>query len=148
VTRLLPPIVALTAIASVAYGQEPSGGELVVVIPNVHSADGKIRCALYRSSEGFPDEYEHAMRSHIVRARRGSVRCVFRGLEDGRDYAVALIHDEDDDLELDTNLFGVPSEGYGVSNNAEPETFGPPTYTNARFVFRGPRMRLRIRLRY
>jgi uncharacterized protein (DUF2141 family) len=131
-----------------AAGQDAARSELVVVVTNVQSDEGKIRCALYPSAEGFPDEHRRAMRGVVVRARTGAVRCVFRGLVHGEDYAVALIHDEDDDRQLDTNVFGVPSEGYGVSNDAEAEAFGPPTYDDARFVFRGPRMLLRIRIRY
>ena len=33
-------------------------------------------------------------------------------------YAVRLYHDEDNDGELDTNMFGVPQETFGFSNDA------------------------------
>jgi hypothetical protein len=40
-------------------------------------------------------------------------------------YAVALFHDENDDHHLNTNALGIPTEGYGFSNNPT-LYFGPP----------------------
>ena len=48
-------------------------------------------------------------------------------------YAVRLYHDEDDDGELDTNLFGVPQEAFGFSNNAR-GSMGPPDFRKAAVV--------------
>ncbi len=39
--------------------------------------------------------------------------------------AVRLFHDENSNGKLDTNLFGIPSEGYGFSNNPR-SRFGEP----------------------
>ena len=40
-------------------------------------------------------------------------------------YALSAFHNENDNGELDTNLLGVPSEGYGFGNDAS-AAFGPP----------------------
>lgn len=40
-------------------------------------------------------------------------------------YSIRYFHDENSNNELDTNWLGIPSEGYGFSNNAI-GTFGPP----------------------
>ena len=42
-------------------------------------------------------------------------------------YAIRYFHDENQDYKLDTNLIGVPTEGYGFSNNVL-DTFGPPPF--------------------
>ena len=39
-------------------------------------------------------------------------------------------HDENGNGELDTNLFGIPSEGYGFANDPD-STFGPPKFEAA-----------------
>jgi len=42
-------------------------------------------------------------------------------------YAVRYIHDENSNDKLDTNWMGIPSEGYGFSNNAY-GSFGPKSF--------------------
>jgi len=57
-------------------------------------------------------------------------RLVFSDLADGQ-YAVKVFHDENGNHSLDTNMLGVPSEGYGFSNNAG--SFGPASFKDASF---------------
>ena len=59
------------------------------------------------------------------------VRLVVEGLVPGN-YAVSVIHDENGNRELDTNLIGIPTEGIGFSHNPR-VTFGPPSFANASF---------------
>lgn len=62
-------------------------------------------------------------------------------------YAVSVLHDEDGDRELDTNLFGMPTEGWAVSRNLGPSGLSAPSFEDARFrVAAGPH-RIRLRLR-
>ena len=48
-------------------------------------------------------------------------------------YAVGVLHDENRNGRIDTGLFGIPTEGYGVSNNPRPRRraarFGEATFT-------------------
>ena len=44
----------------------------------------------------------------------------------------SYFHDENNDRKLDTNIFGSPIEGYGFSNNAEPN-FGPASFEDMAF---------------
>ena len=50
-------------------------------------------------------------------AKAGTMRFVVQDLAPGR-YALSAFHDENDNGELDTNLLGIPSEGYGFGNDA------------------------------
>ena len=45
-------------------------------------------------------------------------------------YAANAFHDENDNGELDTNLIGIPTEGYGFTNDPR-TTFGPPDFEDA-----------------
>lgn len=45
-------------------------------------------------------------------------------------YAFSVLHDEDFNDRLTTNIFGIPREGFGFSNNPKILT-GPPTFTRA-----------------
>ena len=46
------------------------------------------------------------------------------------------MHDTNDNKELDSNLFGMPKEGFGFSNDAM-GMFGPPDFKKASFEHDG-----------
>jgi len=64
-----------------------------------------------------------------------SVTDIFSDLEPGK-YAIRYIHDENDDKKMNTGTFGIPSEGYGASNDAR-GTFGPPAFADMIFSVSG-----------
>jgi uncharacterized protein (DUF2141 family) len=47
-------------------------------------------------------------------------------------YASKYFHDQNKNLTLDSNWIGIPTEGYGFSNNAA-GTFGPPPFEKTIF---------------
>jgi uncharacterized protein (DUF2141 family) len=52
----------------------------------------------------------------------------------GRDYAITSFLDENANLTLDKNAFGIPNEPYGFSNNTK-GFFGPPSYDDVKIIF-------------
>ena len=62
-------------------------------------------------------------------------------------YALVVYHDENNDGEFNRSKLGIPSEGFGLSNN--PSTmFGKPRFTSVRFHVGEGETPIRIRLRY
>jgi uncharacterized protein (DUF2141 family) len=53
-----------------------------------------------------------------MRAIAETLSTVFTDLNPGT-YGAIIFHAENDNDKLDENLFGVPAEGYGLSNYAE-----------------------------
>ena len=51
-------------------------------------------------------------------------------------YSFKYFHDENNNKELDTNWIGIPTEGFGFSNNAR-GTFGPPNFEKTIFEIKG-----------
>jgi len=51
-------------------------------------------------------------------------------------YSFKYFHDENSNKELDTNWIGIPSEGFGFSNNAM-GAFGPPEIEKTMFELKG-----------
>jgi uncharacterized protein (DUF2141 family) len=111
--------------------------DLKVVIDGVRSSTGSILIGLYDSNEHFQVAIKASAkvgllndRARLVgismRAIGGMQSVIFTNLEPGP-YAIIVIHDENDNGKLDTNFFGVPTEGYGFSNNAE-GFLGPPSF--------------------
>jgi uncharacterized protein (DUF2141 family) len=132
--KLVPALaLAASALASHANASDPSeGGQTITVrVSALRNTNGKLACRLYARSEGFPSEATHLMEQKTpVEAKSQS--CKFARLTPGT-YAVAVMHDENDNGKLDTNFFGAPTEGYGTSNNKK-HAFSAPTWDDARFA--------------
>ena len=67
---------------------------------------------------------------------------VFENIEPG-DYAVVCFHDKNDNDKMDFQENGMPMEDYGASNNIM--SFGPPTYSNAKFTVADENVKLEIK---
>ena len=82
---------------------------------------GTLIVALYESTE----EWDADDPSHFTQAdpAGGTVTVSFEGLEPGS-YAIRLYHDENGDQQFNMNFMGVPTEGYGFSNNPFPRFRG------------------------
>ena len=107
-------------------------GDLIVTVTNMENDKGQVRAVLFNGEEGFPDESEKAFRSISVPAESSKTTFAFENVPYG-EYALSLLHDENENGKMDTNLFGYPQEGYGVSNNIT-NMLGMPTYEKARFL--------------
>ena len=109
--------------------------------------DGQALIALFRSEAGFPDDRDEAYASAALPIRQESVRHVFEGVPPGS-VAVGVLHDESESFDMETNILGMPREGYGASRNPEPR-FGPPRFEDAELVLApGQRVRVDIALVY
>ena len=143
--RLAALGLAVVALMAPAFA---SAADLVVRIEGVRSADGNIRVAVHRRAAGvdFPDSAGAVKAAMRPAAETGDL--VFAGLPPG-DYAIAAFHDEDRDGDLNTNLLGMPTEGYGFSNDAR-GMFGPPGFDAAAFTInaRDERPAVTVKLGY
>jgi uncharacterized protein (DUF2141 family) len=110
-----------------------SAANLTVTVREVRNNTGAVLVAVYDQS-GF-GKPELARAKQKAGANAGEVKFVFQGLPAGR-YAVAAFHDENGNGKLDKNSLGVPTEGYGFSNDAQ-GTAGPPNFNQAAFAFDG-----------
>ncbi len=124
----------------------PDNGILTVQVYNLRSPQGTVRLSLFRSADGFPGDAAKVFRQAAGKIENGVCTLVLGDLPPG-EYAISLLHDENNNLKMDTRLMGIPKEGYGASNDAK-VTFGPPKYEDARFVLKGNPETLRIKMRY
>ena len=104
--------------------------DLTVEVRGIRSGDGRLYVAVHapETKDTFPAA-TGAVAGLQQDAQLGALRFVVGDLPPGR-YAVNAFHDENDNGELDTNLFGIPSEGYGFANDPS-TTFGPPDFEAA-----------------
>lgn len=100
-------------------------------IQNINKAKGNIMVAIFKGEENFLKD-DKAVASKIALVEKiGALDLTFPNLPYG-EYSVAVYHDVNGNQKLDTNLFGVPTEPYGFSNNARSK-WGAPKYKVARF---------------
>jgi len=110
-----------------------SGADLTVTVKQVHNSTGTVYLAVYdETSFGKP---ELARVRQRAAAAKGDVSFVIHNLPAGK-YAVASFHDEDGNGKLEMNPLGIPTEGYGFSNDAH-GSGGPPAFAQAAFDFDG-----------
>jgi len=121
--------------------------ELIVNVSNIQNTDGRIGCTLFSKEDGFPSDAEKADKRVWAQHKSDKATCKFRNVKPG-EYAVAVMHDEDKNGELNTSMVGRPQEGWGVSKNAPPRRFGPPKYEDAKLKYAGGQVTIDIKLRY
>ena len=139
---------ATTGAAQPAAGPAAEPGRIEATVTGVTGAAGLVGCALFASRTGFPlATRQHALLTLRVLAVAGTATCVFEQVPPG-EYAVAVVHDTNDNGQADTNLLGMPTEGVGVSNNVVAR-LSPPPFEACRFtVAAGQTAKLAIAMRY
>jgi uncharacterized protein (DUF2141 family) len=104
-----------------------------VIARGLRNHEGSVLFALFIEPRGFPGRGELAAMRVEVPIDADQVRARFSNVPDGQALAVGVLHDEDGDKRMATGLFGMPKEGFGVSNNPR-ILFGPPRFEDARLV--------------
>ena len=127
-------------------GAEVESATLDAEIYGLNNNKGQVGCLLFDRADGFPSKSKKAKAQIWAKIDGKSARCTFEGLKPGW-YAVAVLHDENQNAKMDTNVIGIPKEGYGASNDAK-GTMGPPSFGDAKVKVNGGSQKLRIRMNY
>jgi uncharacterized protein (DUF2141 family) len=118
---------------------------LTVHIRGVESDEGVLGCRIFAEGANFPDG--GGLAGLTVAIADGSGTCTFRGLAAGT-YAVAVMHDANRNGKLDKNFVGIPTEGYGVSNNRTYAMAAPRWSESALLLAAGQTRAITVKLRY
>ncbi|MFN3301349.1 MAG: DUF2141 domain-containing protein [Sediminibacterium sp.] len=70
-------------------------------------------------------------REKVIVNNQNEISVDFNNIPKGK-YAIAVFLDENDNYELDRNIFGIPKEKYGFSNNVLP-ALRPATFEESAF---------------
>ena len=120
---------------------------ITITVTHLRNDKGHVLVSLFKNEEGFPAKTEKAFRKEKVNIINKKAVITFSSLPAGN-YAIAILHDENDDMKMNTNFLGIPKEGYGFSNNVM-GTFGPPSFNKASFKHQGNSVTyVTIRTRY
>ena len=130
--KLIPGIVKQTLASSLllSLAATVNAQDIQFEISGVNSDQGKLYVQLYKGAQNY--QHNQAELSSMLKPKKGVNTITFNNVEPG-EYAIRYFHDADDSGKLEFNLFGMPIEGYGFSNDATPD-FGPPDYQQVKFA--------------
>jgi uncharacterized protein (DUF2141 family) len=130
-----------TSAAALAADSAVPSSNVIEFLTHVHNSRGVVRCGLF-DRKGW---LKSAVQPALAKPSAETALCVFRGIPEGV-YGLSAFHDENENGKLDTNFLGMPTEDYCASRNAR-GTFGPPSFEDARFSYRGGTKRLEARMK-
>lgn len=108
-----------------------SAHSISVHIRGIKSTKGHLYIGLYDEEKGFTG-LTTTYANKILKANSKNMHVTFKNIPKGN-YAISIFHDENDNGKFDKNFFGVPKEGYGISNNAR-HALRAPTFKEAMFT--------------
>ncbi|MGJ8549229.1 DUF2141 domain-containing protein [Winogradskyella wichelsiae] len=133
-------ILSLTiALASFLGFSQDSGVSITVIVDNVTNNKGKVSMALHTADTFMKSKGTMSTETDI---KDGKVTLTFKNVQAGQ-YAIMVLHDENNNKKMDYMENGMPLESYGMSNNAM--TMGPPQYDDAKFEVENEDLTLHIR---
>ena len=103
---------------------------LDIEVVGLRSSAGNIQACVWHGPEHFLTKHCAEFGRLVVVPAAPTVSMKIE-LQPG-EYAVSLIHDANGNHKLDTNIFGMPTEGVGFSRNPV-LAFSKPTYDATRF---------------
>jgi uncharacterized protein (DUF2141 family) len=140
------PVQATQAAPAECVGDSSGAAWVFVEVTGVRNSDGFVTLTIYdddRSKFLASGGSRDVIR---VPAQAGATRACLKLPGQGV-YAIAVYHDENRSRRIDRNSLGLPTEGFGFSNN--PSTFaGLPAFRSVRLNVAEPGLATRITLRY
>ena len=112
-----------------------------VIVKGVKTAQGKVRMGVYTDG---PDFFKKPVKDGYIIIKNTKDSFQFEFDIPYGDYAIAIYHDIDDNLDLNRNLFGFPSEPYGFTRTLK--GLSMPTFENLRESLKSPNKTLEVSL--
>jgi uncharacterized protein (DUF2141 family) len=121
-------------------------GEVVITVTDLRSSKGVVRACMTTRADIFPKCIKDPAAHRAVVPASGTLEIRFTGVRPGQ-YAIALLHDENDNGKADRAMGMMPKEGYGFSRDA-PVRMAPPRFADAVFTQAEGTSRVTIKMRY
>jgi uncharacterized protein (DUF2141 family) len=122
---------ALLTTAALPGLAQAQTSDLTVTFEGVKTPSGSMMVALYDSAASF-DGGGKPMKAVSAPVTGATVSAGFAALPPGQ-YGIKVFHDVDGDGRMGTNPFGIPTEPFAFSNNAQ-GVMGPAKWSAAAFT--------------
>jgi uncharacterized protein (DUF2141 family) len=141
--------IALAALSSIAIAPNVKAelkSTLTIEIDGLETQKGEVCFKLFSRSFGFPDSVKNAVVNRCVKVTEDPFKITLNDISSGS-YALALFQDVNGDRKLNRDTTGIPTEGYGFSNN--PKTRQDLTrYGDCVFLLAGASRTIKIQMKY
>lgn len=137
---------AALAVGALVLGAAPPPPDVTVSVTGMRSVKGVVRACMTGDAARFPKCAGDPKSHRLIVPASGNLKLTFKGVTPGR-YAIALLHDENNNGKADRALGMMPKEGFGFSRDA-PVRMAPPKYADAVFPVETQDMSLTIKMRY
>jgi len=119
---------------------------LTIKVDGLNSQKGEVCLKLFSGSSGFPNSNKSPVERQCVKITDNQLFITLKDIPSGS-YAAAIFHDVYGDRKLHRNSLGMPTVGYGFSNNPVVRN-GPPKYGDCMFIVAGPDTSIKIKMNY
>ncbi len=143
------PFAALSlalAAGTLLTGAASGGTTVSITVTDLRNTKGVVRACMTDNAKVFPKCREDANSFRAVVDAAGTVTFKFEHVPPGT-YAIALLHDENNNGKSDRALMMMPKEGYGFSRDAKVR-MGPPSFKSAAFEVANQPLSQTIKMRY
>lgn len=128
------------------FSEGNKSAKLTVNITNIKNDTGFIYLALINNESAFLKASDSNALKFKSEIRDNKASFVIDSILYGT-YAAVCFHDQNLDGELNRNFFGLPAEGWGISNNPDVK-FGPPGWKECKFDILSDSLRIDIIMKY
>lgn len=145
VRQLCALALAAGTLATLTGASDP-GVKVTVTVSEIRSTKGVVRACMTTDPKKFPRCRGVPGAHSAVVPAKGAVTLTFTGVQPGN-YAIALLHDENENGKADRAMGMMPKEGFGFSRDAKVR-MGPPKFGEAVFAVGSEPVSQAIRMRY
>ena len=138
--KTLGLLIGLLLTNFIASAQNPDKGITITVnIENVMNDKGMLLASLHNSETFMKGE---GLKYVAVASKVGELALTFENVAPG-EYAIMLLHDENNNQRMDFETNGMPKEPYATTGDME--LYGPPTYNGAKFAVADENLEFTVR---
>ena len=134
---------AIGFVLVLSWFETSAQSSIEIHVNNIKSKKGSIQFGLFTTEA---DYLKNPIEKRVIKSTGKDVTVVFENLQPG-DYALSVIHDENENGQLDSNALGIPKEGFAFGNNAL-SSFGPPSFEKAKITIVDQDIKQDIKLKY
>jgi uncharacterized protein (DUF2141 family) len=121
-----------------------NSSQLTIRINNIQQQKGTISIIIFNSKDGWPNEYKKAVYAKGIPANSKELSQTVKNLPYGT-YAIAVLHDINDNKVADKSMFGIPQEPFGFSNYPK-ITYGVPDFEDVAFEVKSLQQEIVIKM--
>lgn len=143
--KIIPIIVILASVFSLALGNPLERGKFIVKIEGLRNDLGDLRLAIYDKESNFLED-GGCYKKYVGKIQNGECVIETENIPYG-EYAIGIMHDENKNGRIDFNSIKLPKEGFGFSNNPSVR-IKKPSFNEAKINLAKPVKKIKIQAKY